>query len=361
MRKFILYAGMAFILSFYTAAKIEAGLSDFLPQKNTTPGITVSIDPTDPCAGGAVDSTYIFSAKSGSTRQITMARREVKELDDYSSTDWYYYDLPVYTKLGVQAGYYLESDGDLVLIMVYLADKEGKSGAIVSRISKDYGETWTESVNITENKHLFGLSVAPNSNYVVIYNIPEISLHKLTWNTNSSWTDWSKEDDKVNINHPDTQTTNRTYGLSVIFDDPLVSVAFVNCKKKLKIRNYNTSTSKWTDYRLVEDGYNNDTAWLCNDIDTANKRFLAAKRSNAGVRTTNDLTSYSDFNNWTDQGKFPVSGIWMRPFTSRVYILSTDNQDLFGISQYEQKRVLYRSNQGTSMDRRVSMFSVPAK
>jgi hypothetical protein len=82
MRKLILYAGIALVLSFYAVSNIEAGSS----------GFNVSIDSTDPCAGGAADSTYIFTAKSGSNKQITMARRETKEYDEYSSTDWYYYD-----------------------------------------------------------------------------------------------------------------------------------------------------------------------------------------------------------------------------------------------------------------------------
>jgi hypothetical protein len=104
MKKFILYAGIALVLSFCTAAKIEAGLSDFLPKKN--------IDPTDPCQGGAVDCTYIFTARSGSNKRITMARRKVKEFDDYSSTDWYYYDLPYYTKSQVQAGYFIDENNE---------------------------------------------------------------------------------------------------------------------------------------------------------------------------------------------------------------------------------------------------------
>ncbi|MHC4139329.1 MAG: hypothetical protein ACYSR1_05685, partial [Planctomycetota bacterium] len=132
MRKFILYAGMALVLSFYTAAKIEAGSERF----------TVPIDSRDPCCvGGTVECTYVFTAKSGSTKQITMARRPAKVLDDYSSTDWYYYDLPVYTKSQVQAGYYHDENNNLVLRMVYSADKEDKGGAIVIRSSRDYGAT----------------------------------------------------------------------------------------------------------------------------------------------------------------------------------------------------------------------------
>jgi hypothetical protein len=137
-----------------------------------------------------------------------------------------------------------------------------------------------------------------------------------------------------------------------------VSVAFVNCKKKLKIRNYSTSTSEWTGENITANDYNNDTAWLCNDINTVS---LAAKKKNVGVRTTSNQTEYSSFDNWTKQGKFPVSGIWMCPLAKREYVLSTDNQDLFGISKDQQNIVLYKSNQGTSMQRRVSMFNVPPK
>jgi hypothetical protein len=291
-----------------------------------------------------------------------MARREVKELDDYNSTDWYYYDLPVYTKTQVQAGYYLDENNELVLRMIYSADKEDKSGAIVSRISKDYGATWTESVTINKDKVLFGLSVAPYSSYVAVFNHSKLNLWKYVYVVEANEFQWLKQGNTLNINHPDTQSSNDTKGVSVIFKDPLVSVAFVNCKKKLKIKNYSTSASQWTN-GLDDSGYNNDTAWLCNDGNTASLQFLAAKRNNVGVHTTSNLTDYSDFNNWTDQGKFPVSGIWRCPLTVRVYALSTDNQDLFGIANpdYEQKKVLYKSNQNSSFQRRVSMFNVPAK
>ncbi len=348
MKKFLLYAGMAFMLSFYTVAKIEAGSG----------GFNISIDSSDPCAGGAVDSTYVFTAKGGSNNPITMARREVKAVDDYSSTDWYYYNLPVYTKSEVQAGYYIDENSDLVLIMVYSADQEGKSGATVSRTSTDYGENWSASMDITDKQRTFGLAVAPSSYYVATTNHTNITLHKLVSDTNYSW---SKENNTLDISHPDTQTSNNTRGLSVIFEDPLVSVAFVNCKKRLKVKNYSTSGSTWTNGLEGRD-YNNDTAWLCNDIG-ATKQFLAAKKKNVGVRTTSNLTDYSDFSNWTDQGKFPVSGMWRCPLTVRVYELSTDDQKLYGIANpdYEQKKVLYESNQNSSFQRRVSMFNVPAK
>jgi hypothetical protein len=244
--------------------------------------------------------------------------------------------------------------------MVYSADKEGKSGAIVSRTSTDYGENWSASMDITDSQRIFGLAVAPRSRYVATSNHNNITLHKLVLDTNYSW---SKENNTLNISHPDTQSSNNTRGLSVIFEDPLVSVAFVNDKKRLKINNYSTSASQWTN-RLDDSGYNNDTAWLCNDSDSGTAlQFLAAKRNNVGVHTTSNLTDYSDFNNWTEQGKFPVSGIWRCPLTVRVYALSTDNQDLFGIANpdYEQKKVLYKSNQNSSFQRRVSMFNVPAK
>ena len=136
MGKFILYASMAFILSFYAAANIEAGSSEF--GSKFPEGYVVSADPTDPCAEGAVDCTYVFTARSGSDKQITMARRPVgienshdsdnhsNHGDEYRSTDWYYYDLPIYTKSQVQAGYYIDENNKLVLMMVYSADKEGK-------------------------------------------------------------------------------------------------------------------------------------------------------------------------------------------------------------------------------------------
>jgi hypothetical protein len=244
--------------------------------------------------------------------------------------------------------------------MIYSADKEGKSGGTVSRISKDYGATWTESVTISENKIFFGLSVAPYSSYVAFFTHTKLSLWKYVYVNEDDEFQWHQQGNTLNLSDPNTQTQNNTKGVSVIFKDPLVSVAFVNCQKKLKIKNYSTSTSKWTDV-FTGKNYNNDTAWLCNDFDTAKKLFLAVKRSNVGVRTTSNQTDYSSFNNWTDQGKFPVSGIWVCPYTYRMYILSTDNQNVVGNSKYDEQIVLYKSNQNSSMQRRVSMFNVPAK
>ncbi|MHC4138887.1 MAG: sialidase family protein [Planctomycetota bacterium] len=66
-------------------------------------------------------------------------------------------------------------------MMVYSADKEGKGGAIVSRTSTDYGETWSESKNVTDNQHRFGLAVAPNSLMVATNNNDKITLHGYKW------------------------------------------------------------------------------------------------------------------------------------------------------------------------------------
>ncbi|MHC4138886.1 MAG: hypothetical protein ACYSR1_03340 [Planctomycetota bacterium] len=83
MRKFILYAGMAFILSFYAVAKIEAGSSE---------GFEISIDSTDVCAEGGSDCTYVFTARRGSKKQIAMARKVESADDTYNESDWKHYD-----------------------------------------------------------------------------------------------------------------------------------------------------------------------------------------------------------------------------------------------------------------------------
>jgi hypothetical protein len=387
MRKFILYASMVFVLSFYAVENIEAGLIGKI-KKN------FKAEPTDPCAGGAVACTYVFTAWSGSNKQITLARRPVASEyghdaddhsnhgDEYRSTDWYYYDLDIYTKTEVQAGYYISSDGVPVLVVAYSADGEGKNGAIVSRISKDYGETWSESTKATNDKRKFGLAVAPNS-YIVAHvdNKHRIGLRQYVEDTTRKFewsgvysTGWMDLDNKTG-----NASTIASDGLSLIYDDtlvdgePLVSVAYLThipsvSADKLQIRNYKMVSKDWQDKKELEDGrYYNDTAWLCNDTVTDSGLYLAAKRKKGngnkmlGVNLTSDMDDYGTFTNWKHLEDSSVSGIWKCPDTDTIYILSTNNQEIKGTDSSGNRTVLYQSNQNSSFQRRVSMFNVPAK
>jgi Neuraminidase (sialidase) len=67
---------------------------------------------------------------------------------------------------------------NLVLVIAYSADKEGKGGAIVGRISKDYGETWSESKTVINDKLKFGLAVAPYRLFVAFYKDKKISVKR---------------------------------------------------------------------------------------------------------------------------------------------------------------------------------------
>ncbi len=357
MKKFILYAGIALVLSFYAVTKIEA------ETVAGSEGFSKHFEHDDPCAEGAVDCTYLFSARSGSDKRITMARREVKELDDYSSTDWFYYDLPIYTKTQVQAGYYVESDGGLVLVVAYSADQEGKSGAIVSRISRDYGKTWSESMNATNNKHKFGLAVAPYSYYIAYDDNQKIRLRKFVEGTG-----WMDLDNKSGGG-----TAVTSNGLAVLYDDtlssnPLVSVAYVaissgdNVNDRMRIRNYNTSESSWM---KVMDSWNgsNDAAWLCNDTVQASGQYLAAKeklenKKKLGTYFTSDMDSFGSFDKWRETGDHPVSGMWKCPETEGMYILAVKDQQILGYDEQGVETSLYKSNQDSSFQRRVSMFNV---
>jgi hypothetical protein len=99
-----------------------------------------------------------------------------------------------------------------------LSRKEGKSGAIVARTSTDYGKTWTQSINISENQHLFGLAVAPNSRYAAVRVGNKIRLRYLV-NPNSSWslkTNFAKEDHAIS-----------SHGLSLISNGSRVVVSYI--------------------------------------------------------------------------------------------------------------------------------------
>ncbi len=376
MKKFILYAGMAFILSFYAVANIEAGSKNPFDIKKSfdikKTDIDIASSPTDPCAGGDVDCTYLFTAKDGSNKQITMARRETKEYDEYSSTDWYEYPLPVFTKTEVQAGYYLE-DGVPVLVMVYSADKEGKGGAIVCQTSTDYGNTWSASINISDNQHKFGLSVAPNSRYVAIQLVYHVDTHlkepkemivlKYLVDPDSSWfhyTDSVKEDHSIS-----------SYGLSLISNGNRVVVSYIGNEKSEK-REFTLASKQWAAVSDMSDykKHSSDTAWLCNDTGTNSGFYLAARRKNSsgkkqlGVHPTDDLINYSSFSRWNDynaDGELPISGMWKCPVTNKLYILALDGKELVGIDSSGVKTTLYENGYGYSLQRRVSMFNVPAK
>jgi hypothetical protein len=373
MRKFILYAGMAFILSFCAVAKVEAGRWPF----------TIEIDSTDPCAGGAVDCTYLFTAKdSSSNKIITMARRPValesehdagdhsNHGDEYRSTDWYYYDLPIYTKSQVQAGYFIDTkDNKLVLMVAYSADKEDKSGGIVSRTSADYGETWTSSIDVSSNKHPFGLAVAPNSRYIAIQaNSANFKLRYLSrYTTSPNKYRWVQKDEEA---AGEDHYISLDAGLSVIANDSYVVLSFIHGSGKSGTREFDISSEEWLDRSNMTSykNHSSSTAWLCNDTGTNSGFSLAAKRKNSngkkriGVHPTDDLLDYSTFIEWNSrENDLPVSGMWKCPDNDNKYILAVDDQRIWGLRDDGSASLLYESNQNTSLQRRVSMFNVPAK
>jgi len=322
--------------------------------------------PNDPCAEGFPECRYVFTAKSGSTKQITMARM----CPDCTDSSWYYYDMGFYTKTEVQAGYYYDinnPNNNLVLIVVYSADKEGKSGAIVSRVSTDYGKTWSSSsVNITSNQHKFGLAVAPDSSIVAILNDGKIKL-KLIQN-DGTWEQFGPKGD-ANSNISST-------GLAVIREadaGDIVSVSYAT-GKKIGIRNFNLRGKTWDGFHLQPGDsyktYRNDTAWLKDSA--SSDYYLAVKKifekeywvgaKKLGVLVTTDLTKknkYSSFQKWVKKGSYPISGLWQDD-DEIIYILSTVNQEIKGTDSNGNISSLYHSNQGSSMQRRVSMFFVPA-
>ncbi len=391
MKKIILYASMAFILSLYAVANIEAGSEAFDISGD-------SIYSTDPCAGGNIDCTYLFAAMSGSDKQIIMARRPTLNAsvyhdhdtgdaeyhpehdthsDTYSSSDWCQYLLPVYTKSQVQAGYYISSglSGTPKLVMVYSADQEGKSGAIVGRVSADHGKTWAASKDISGNEQKFGLAVAPNSSYVAFLNTGKDKLYfyQLDYHQNFSWTDAGSM----------KSTADRASdGLAVVYDNQnsLISVAvkdgFTNA---LDVYSLNPS-SGWssTSYNF-SNNIQKDQAWLAqsNGFELA---IQHGRDGELGVYSTTDTSDVlgSGFVNWTSGSDWNrsksnrhISGMWQCPDTGAKYILSTTAKEMKieGITNetgFATTRDLYDAGlSGTygdkNLQRRVSMFNVPAK
>ena len=337
-------SGIAVIFSF------SQPFSNQLANATGSGPFPLPIQINDTCAGGPTfECRYVFTAKSGSNKQITMARTPT------DTESWAYYDMPIYTKTEVQAGYYYDTNNQLVLMVVYSADSEGKGGATVSRVSYDYGENWTASLNITNNQHKFGLSVAPDSVWVAILNNGKIKI-KAYENFNV----WEQVGSRVDANNNITSN-----GLAVIResnDGEVVSVSYVS-GVKVRIRNYNLVDETWQSFSFCC-ALLNDTAWL---KDTASlDYYLAAKWEGGagktlGVTVTTDLTKkskYSSFQEWVQKGNYPISGLWQED-DEIIYILSTVNQEIKGTDSNGNISTLYQSNQNSSMQRRVSMFFVP--
>jgi len=122
---------------------------------------------------------------------------------------------------------------------------------------------------------------------------------------------------------------------------------------------------------LQREEYTNDTAWLKDAA--SSKYYLAVKQMKSGsgrgrplgvIATTNlaHKWGYSSFHEWVRSGGSPISGLWQGD-GGIVYILSTVNQAIKGILGTDSsgnRPTLYLSNQNSSMQRRVSMFVVPA-
>lgn len=331
------------------------------------------IEPGDACAGGNTECQYIFTAKSGSTKQITMARR----CPDCTDPSWYYYNMPIYTKSQVQAGYFYNTNNELVLMVVYSADKEGKSGAIVSRTSSNYGRKWHSSVNITDNQHRFGLSVAPDSRFVATRNSNKLSLHKYGPDTNGNIS-WTKYKGTAGIPNPFASDGFAVIHQPAADGDGIVSVSFVR-EYTVQVYNFDTSADSylsWSGFSLrhrkrVNDMVN-DTAWFYDS--SSSTYYLAAKKAKVdgtgkknggkklGVFTTPNVNVKSDYSNWDGwwkSGSAPISGLGQGD-DGIIYILSTDNQQIIGTDSSGNRTVLYDSNQNSSMQRRVSSFVVPS-
>lgn len=345
-------SGIAVIFSF------SQPFSNQLANADGPGPFELQIQTNDTCPGPTTfDCRYVFTAKDGSNKQITMARTP-------SGTEsWAYYDLPIYTKTGVQAGYYYDLNDNLVLMVVYSADKEGKSGAIVSRVSYDYGEHWTASVNITNNQHKFGLAVAPDSVWVAILNNGKIKM----WYAIDG--PWEQRGPQVNAN-----TNVDSKGLAMIReadDGDIVSVSYTS-GSNIWIKNFNIVDQTWRGFSLTpgnsSKSYRNDTAWLKDSA--SSDYYLAVKHhwvkmggaaKRLGVLVTTDLTKknkYASFQKWVKKGSYPISGLWQDD-DEIIYILSTVNQDIRGTDSNGNIRTEYESNQNSSMRRRVSMFVVP--
>ena len=339
-------SGIAVIFSF------SQPFSNQLANANGSGAFTLPIAKLDICDGGKNECRYVFTAKDGSNKQITMARISEDGI-------WYYYDMPIFTKTGVQAGYYYDTNNtnnNLVLMVVYSADQEGKSGATVSRVSYDYGENWTASLNITNNQHKFGLAVAPDSRYVAILNNGKIKMKK--YENDGTW---EQVGPQVHAN----QTINSN-GLAVIRESgpgEYVSVSYVN-GNTIYIKNYNLDHEIWDPIEIY-DKFTNDTAWL-KDRSSPNY-YLAAKNKGGGdkklgVIVTTDLVNpakYLPFKEWVQKGNYPISGLWQAD-DEIIYILSTVNQEIRATDSNGNIHTEYESNQNSSMRRRVSMFFVPA-
>ena len=263
----------------------------------------------------------------------------------------------LYTKSQVQAGYFYDTNEKLVLIVVYSTDKEGKSGAIVSRVSGDYGETWTASLNITGNQHKFGLAVAPDSTYVARTNNGKVALFKYS---DAGWVTLPKKDDQ--------KLPNQSKGLAVISGQSsgggFVSISCVGNDEVL-VANYDLSTETWgSSFALLDGWMTNDTAW--EKQQGTDFYILAAKNTSnwLGAFFTDDPTneaSYFPFFYFVKAGQSPISGIWQdtSETTGTAYILSTPKQVIKGTVSSGKRTTLYTSNQNSSIARRVSMFNVP--
>ena len=321
---------------------------------------TINIDEEDPCAGGATACQYMFTAKTGSPKQITMAR-QVNEPD---TQPWYYYDLPFYTKSQVQAGFYYGPDNQVTLMLVYSADQEGKGGAIVSRVSTTYGATWSStSEDITNNQRRFGLSVAPDSQFVARLNnsMDEVVLFKYS-NASTGDYSWVQYSKSVSMNN-----SVDSKGLAVILDREGSDIVSVSCvaDSKVRIRNYSISEGTWQSFKVGNKSWQDDTAWLYDT--TSSNYYLAAKKrkSNShklGVFTTTDLTdegAYSSFDEWVGSGSSPISGLYQN-YGGSIYILSTVNKQIKATDSSGNRYDVYESNQNSSMKQRVSSFVVPS-
>jgi hypothetical protein len=267
------------------------------------------------------------------------------------------------TKTQVQAGYYIDKNDNnkRVLVMVYSADKEGKSGAIVSRISKDYGKTWSASKTVTNDKLKFGLAVAPYSLFVAFHKDKEVSVKKHIIAENK----W------VYSCGPIKSTKCASNGLAVLslYDgDPnkngKIYVALVDDGNNARLididkralgfsvsQDRTSSTHKFAS--ALEFSYYRDyiaPAVRCKQKDRLG--FLTL----SGGTSEYDLISF-----WANNYTSSISGVWKCKITGTEFVLSIDNKNIVGAEKYGKETVLYKSNQGTSMQRRVSMFNVPAK
>jgi hypothetical protein len=150
-------------------------------------------------------------------------------------------------------------------------------------------------------------------------------------------------------------------------------VSYVTNSNTLQYRDYEVASSTWTEYGYSEpeDGAHyveDDTAWLYDtNVDGFGKHIMAYrfKDSNQVLKlmtaTMHKRIGGRSIADISDSGFYNISGMWKCPIKNKRYTLTTENLNIWGFGSGGQKTLLYTANRGSSIQRRISMFNVPAK